>query len=202
MQASRLIRTATQREWGRLETWAVQHVPAPLARRAVATAFGDAYFRAASWWRTADGPHAMLLGSTDAAFRLSTHGRHYFIAKNVRLTCTLPDLGELLELAQAYAWLGAAARYLDLSYDLDTMVFAAITAHGIHDPVERAVRSRRFEAAKGRDMLGRLLDAADALAEPGTAVSVQTEAVARREYERGRRWLQRTASLRGCHVSQ
>lgn len=202
MQPSLLIRNATVREWLRLETWAAAHVPAPLARTAVASAFGDTYFRAASWWRTADGPHAMLLGSTDATFRMTTFGRHYFIPKNVRLTCTLPELGELLELAQAYAWLGAAARYLDLGYDLDTMVYTAIVTHGVYDPVERAVRARRFEAAKGRDMLGRLLDAADALAEPGTALSLETEAVARREYERSRRWLQRVAAQRGCHVSQ
>jgi hypothetical protein len=199
--ASLLIRNASTREWTRLEAWATAHVPAPLARSAVARAFGDTYFRAASWWRTADGPHAMLLGSTDASFRMSTFGRHYFIPKNVRLTCTLPDLGELLELAQAYAWLGAAARYLDLDYDLDTMVFAAIEAHGVFDPIERAVKTRRFEAAKGREMLARLLDAADVLADPGTALAAQTEAVARREYERSRRWLLRTAAQRGCHVS-
>jgi molybdenum-dependent DNA-binding transcriptional regulator ModE len=144
----------------------------------------------------------MLLGSVDANMRMSTYARHYFIPKNARLTCTLPDLGELLELAQAYAWLGAAARRLDLEYDMETMVFAAIQAYGVHDSIERAVRGRRVDAAKGRDLLGRLLAAADELADLGTAVGVQTEAVARREYERSRRWLQRTATLRGCHVAK
>lgn len=200
MRASELIRAAAGREWGRLESWAGEHVPPAVARDAVASAFGDSYFRAAGWWRTADGPHAMLLGSTDAAMRLTTFGRHYFIPKNARVTCTLPDLGELLELAQAYAWLGAAARQLDLEYGEESLVWAAIQAHGRLDPIERMVCSRRLEPARGREMVGRLLDAADRLSAAEPAPGSQTEAVARREYERGRRWLQRAAAMRGTRV--
>lgn len=195
MLPSKLIETVTAREWNRLETWAGEHVPAPVAREAVAGAFGDSYFRAASWWRTADGPFAMLLGSTDSCMRATSYSRHYFVAKNARVTCTLPDLHELLELAQTYAWLGAAARRLDWEYSTESTILAAIKAHGIGDPIERAVTGHRLEPAAGRRQLRHLLDFVDELAEEPHGGLADAGAVAFREYERSRRWLQRAAAV-------
>lgn len=202
MRPSELIETVTAREWQRLETWAGEHVPSRVAREAVAGAFGDSYFRAASWWRTADGPFAMLLGSTDSCMRTTSYSRHYFVAKNARVTCTLPDLHELLELAQTYAWLGAAARRLDLEYSIESTILAAIKAYGIHDPIERAVTGHRQQPAAGRLQLRRLLDAVDALAGEPHGALADAGAVAFREYERSRRWLQREVAMRGSKVAR
>jgi hypothetical protein len=198
--ASGLIRDAVVGEWSRLQAWAAEHVPPAVARRAVAGGLEDTYFRAAGWWRTADGPHALMLGSVDAHFRRSAHGRAYFIAGNVRYTCPLPSLQELEQLARAYALTGMGARELDLEWTMERMIGDAISAQGISDPIERMVRERGFNASKGRDMLDRLLDVVDDLERHGSPHLVEAEHVARREFERSRRWLQRTASMRGLTV--
>jgi hypothetical protein len=187
-------------EWSRLLKWAGEHVPAPVARRAVAGGIEDTYFRAAGWWRTADGPHALLLGSVDAHFRRSGYGRTYFIAGGARYTCPLPSLQELEELARAYALTGMGARELDLEWTMERMIGDAISVCGITDPIERMVRERGFTAAKGRDMLGRLLDVVDDLERRHSPCLLEAERVAAREFERSRRWLAKVPAMRGLRA--
>lgn len=197
MPASGLIREAVAGEWSRLEHWAGEHVPASVARRAVAGALEDTFFRAAGWWRTADGPHALMLGSVDAHFRRSPYARRYFIAGDARYTCPVPSLQELEQLARAYALTGMGARELDLEWEAERTIGDAISVRGITDPVERMVRERGFNAARGAGLLRRLLEVVDDMERRHSACLEDAEKIAYREFERSRRWLQNAAARRG-----
>jgi hypothetical protein len=194
---SELIQIVVNREFSRLFSWSSDHVPVPEARRATVRAFADVLPRAMTSWRTAHGPFAFLLTSTESWMRARNVAVQRYLGPTIHLTCTLPNVQELQELADVYAWIGMGAEQLDLPYTMQTCVLAAINVHAIGDPVERCVKGRQYEPMKGRETLGRLLDVVDHMVKLGEEPATDATAVARREFERSRRWLMRVPGQRG-----
>lgn len=194
MLPSELIVKVLDDESNRVFSWANGHTSPAIAGPAVAGAFSSLWRRAITSWRTPDGPLAFLLSATEAGIRRRPARGGSYLPRSARLTCAVPTLDELGRAAHAYAWIGMAAADSKLEFTQASMVVSTINAHGVLDAVVRSVQLHGYEAARGRDVFLRLLDVADHLVAGDGEPAAAARHVAKREFERSRRWLMKVPS--------
>lgn len=191
MRASELIQATLRRESQRLLTWGLAHAHEDVARPAVAGALAAGWRHAITGTRTPNGPVALLLHHVEVGIKSRPARTGTYLSATARRTLTVPTLGELYDASRTYAWLRMAVDTMQLPFTHASMVIAALHAEGLDDPVQRTVLLHRYEVLEGRQVFARVLDVAEHLVKQNDEPALEAAAMARREYERARRWLDR-----------